>query len=154
MNRLIDEFKSLLKKHGIIKQKEEMISYEVVYVPNEKDSHNEWMSVETVEKACTNFNENLAAGKVVPNLFHISETDTISILDTWIQKEFDVTVDGTGEPIKAGTWVAKIKYNDPDLWELKKQGVIGGVSIGARGVLNEETGELTNITFDFGDKEE
>jgi hypothetical protein len=154
----LDNFKdaliSLLKSYGIIKSKdkEEMISYEVVYEPDTKDAHDQWMSVDTVRKACDNFNKNLEAGTVVPNLFHLKETDMFTIEKSWIQEEFDVTVTETGEPIKANTWVVKVKYNDPDLWELKKAGVIQGVSIGARGILDAETGELTDITFD-GDED-
>lgn len=154
MENFKNEFISLLKKFGIIKndtssKPEEMISYEVIYEADTKDSHGEWMSRETLEKACVDFNKNLEKGNVVPNLFHVTETDTFEIVDTWIHKEFDVTVDGTGEPIKAGTWIGKIQYLNEDLWELKKMGVLGGVSIGGKGVLNEETGELTNISFDY-----
>ena len=128
--------------------KEEMVSYEVVYEPNVKDAHGEWMSEKTIQKACENFNKNLEKGVVQPNLFHLKDTDLFTIEDTWVQKELDVVVEATGEVIKAGTWVAKVKYNDPTLWELKKSGVIGGVSIGCSGVVNSETGEITNVTFD------
>lgn len=151
---LKNEFVSLLKKYGLIQkdaseeQQEEMISYEVVYEPDTVDTHGQWMSRDTVEKACENFNKNLETGVVKSNLFHVLDTENFSVVDTWIQKEFDVTVDGTNQPIKAGTWVAKLQFHDKDLWELKKAGVLGGVSIGAKGVLDEETGELTNITFD------
>lgn len=126
---------------------EEMVSYEVVYEPNVKDAHGQWMSLETVEKGCENFNANLNKGVVQPNLFHLQNTDAFSIEDTWIQKEFDVKVVQTDEVIKAGTWVAKIKYHDKELWELKKAGVIGGVSIGGSGYVNQETGEITDLTF-------
>lgn len=128
--------------------KEEMVSYEVVYEPNVKDAHGEWMSEKTIQKAMENFNKNLEKGVVQPNLFHLKDTDLFTIEDTWIQKELDVVVEATGEVIKAGTWVAKVKYHDPVLWELKKSGVIGGVSIGGRGIINAETGEITNVSFD------
>lgn len=127
---------------------EEMVSYEVVYEPFVKDAHGEWMSPETIEKAAANFNKNLEAGIVQPNLFHLQSTDAFTIESTWVQKELDVQVVQTGEVIKAGTWVAKIKYNDPDLWELKKSGVVGGVSIGGVGSVNKKTGEITNVKFD------
>lgn len=127
---------------------EQMISYEVVYEPLVKDAHGEWMSEETLQQACDNFNANLEKGVVQPNLFHLQNTNTFTIESTWIQKEFDVVVEATGEKIKAGTWVCKIKYHDDDLWALKKAGVIGGVSIGGTGFINKETGEITNVTFD------
>jgi len=145
---------NLLKEYGIIKKSEEqMISYEVVYEPDTKDAQNQWMSKETLEKACENFNENLKRGVVKSNLFHVKETDLFTIEDTWIQKEFDVVVDGTDQPIKAGTWIAKLQFNDPGLWQLKKSGVLGGVSLGGRGYVNEETGEITDLTFDDPNEE-
>lgn len=144
--------KSLLVQYGIIKAKEssneeQMISYEVVYEPDTLDAHGEWMSKETLTKACEDFNKHLASGDVHANLFHVQDTELFSIEDTWIQKELDVVVPQTGQPIKAGTWVAKLKYNDEDLWNLKKSGVLGGVSIGAKGEINPETGEITNVSF-------
>jgi flavin-dependent dehydrogenase len=127
---------------------EEMVSYEVIYEPFTKDAHGEWMSDKTIEKAMENFNKNLEKGIVQPNLFHLKDTEAFTIESTWIQKELDVQVVQTGEVIKAGTWVAKIKYNDAGLWQLKKAGIVGGVSIGATGVINQETGEITNVKFD------
>lgn len=130
-----------------IAKAEEMISYEVVYEPNVKDAHGEWMSTATVQKACEDFNKHLAEGVVQPNLFHTQNTDYFTIEKSWIVPEIDMVVEATGEKVKAGTWVAKIKYNNNDLWTLKKAGVIGGVSIGAKGNVNKETGEITNVSF-------
>lgn len=127
---------------------EEMISYEVVYEPFVKDAHGEWMSDKTLEKACANFNKNLEKGVVQPNLFHLQNTEAFTIESSWIQKELDVKVVQTDELIKAGSWICKIKYNDPNLWELKKAGVVGGVSIGGKGNINPDTGEITNVNFD------
>lgn len=132
---------------------EEMIAYEVVYEPDTRDAHGEWMSQETVSKACENFNKNLELGNVKPNLFHLANTDLFSIEKSWIQQEMDVVVEATNQSIKAGTWVVKTKYNDPDLWLLKKAGIIQGVSIGARGSIDKETGEITDVTFDPYDEE-
>lgn len=128
---------------------EEKISYEIVYEPDTVDAHGQWMSKETVEMACKSFNENLKSGNVKANLFHLMDTDTFEVVDTWINKELDVNVTITGEPIKAGAWVAKLYYNSDSLWQLKKDGVIGGVSIGAVGDVNMDTGEITNVSFDF-----
>ena len=130
---------------------EEMVSYEVVYEPLIKDAHGEWMSEATIEKACENFNQNLEKGVVTANLFHLEQTDAFTIESTWVQKELDVKVIQTDEVIKAGTWIAKVKYHSEDLWNLKKSGVIGGVSIGGKGRINQKTGEITNVTFDGGE---
>lgn len=155
-NKLLEAFSEFLEKavgSTVQEQKpevldEEMVSYEVIYEPFTKDAHGEWMSDKTIEKAMENFNKNLEKGIVQPNLFHLKDTEAFTIESTWIQKELDVQVVQTGEVIKAGTWVAKIKYNDADLWQLKKAGIVGGVSIGATGVINQETGEITNVKFD------
>jgi len=137
---------------GIVKAKEdkeeEMISYEVVYEPNTKDAHNQWMSEDTIRKGCENFNANLAKGVVKPNLFHMKDTDQFEIVKTWINEELDVKVQGTEEAISKGSWVAMIKYNDSNLWELRKANIVQGVSIGCLGTVNDETGEITNLSFD------
>lgn len=126
---------------------EEMISYEVVYEPNIKDAHGEWMSTETLVKACENFNQYLEQGVVKANLFHQENTDTFTVVKSWIVPEIDMIVEATGEKVSAGTWIAKIKYNNDDLWTLKKSGVVGGVSIGAVGKVNKKTGEITDVSF-------
>ena len=158
-NKLLEAFSEFLEKavgSTVQEQKsevvdEEMVSYEVIYEPFTKDAHGEWMSDKTIEKAMENFNKNLEKGIVQPNLFHLKDTEAFTIESTWIQKELDVKVIQTDEIIKAGTWVAKIRYNDADLWQLKKSGVVGGVSIGAVGTINRITGEITNVKFDGED---
>ena len=158
-NKLLEAFSEFLEKAvGSTTQEqksetldEEMVSYEVIYEPFTKDAHGEWMSDKTIEKAMENFNKNLEKGIVQPNLFHLKNTEAFTIESTWIQKELDVKVIQTDEIIKAGTWVAKIRYNDADLWQLKKSGVVGGVSIGAVGTINQTTGEITNVKFDGED---
>lgn len=133
---------------------EEKISIEVVYEPDVKDVHGNWMNSETIQKGCENFNSNLELGVVKPNLFHMANTDKFEIVKSWVHEEIDVTVDASGEPVKAGTWLAKIHYKDDNLWKLKKEGVIQGVSIFGYGNINEDTGEITNLTFDEKDDEE
>lgn len=128
--------------------KEEQISVEVVYEPDVKDAHGQWMSKETIEKACENFNENLALGEVSANLFHLENTDKFEIKKTWIHKGFDCVVAGSGEEVKEGTWIAEIHYKDDKLWQAKKQGIVKGVSVFGYGIINEETGEITELTFE------
>lgn len=126
---------------------EQMISYEVIYEPDTVDAHGEWVSAETLVKARDNFEKARAAGAVSENLFHLYETDSFTIEKTWIQEELDVVVIGSEQVIKAGTWVAKVKYNDPALWDLKKSGIVGGLSIQCSGGLIEATGELVDLNF-------
>lgn len=145
-------------KRGVKKsaQQEQMIAIEVVYEPDTPDLHNQWMSVDTLKAACSNFNSNLESGFVKSNLFHAAETELFTITKTWIQPELDVVVEGSNQPVKAGSWLAEIQYHDPVLWEMKKAGELGGVSLGGVGMLNEETGEITELRFDtmLGEKDD
>lgn len=136
-----------LRETDISKNAEQMISYEVIYEPDVKDAHGEWMSPETIVKAKENFDKAVEAGLVKENLFHEVSTDSFTIEKTWINEELDVMVIGSNEVVKAGTWVAKVKYNDPNLWLLKKSNIVGGLSIQCSGNVNQETGEITNVNF-------
>lgn len=136
--------KSTVKKSA---KKDQMISYEVIYEPNVKDAQGNWASKEVLEKACANFNEYLKQGIVKSNLFHLEDTELFTIEDSWINKELDVMVEESGQPIKAGTWVCKLAYKDVDLWEAKKAGELEGVSFGAVAIVDESTGEILDIDF-------
>lgn len=163
MKELLKSMLDLFKAHGVdldgstepeVEEKEEeMVSIEVVYEPDTKDAHEQWMSKSTLIEACDSFNKGLESGVVKSNLFHIQDTELFTVEDTWINKELDVIVKDSGEPIKAGSWLAKVKYHDKDLWQLRKDNIIQGVSIGCKAEVNEETGEITNVTFDWGDTE-
>ena len=116
---------------------EERISVEIIYEPNVLDAHGEWMSEDTLAKACENFNKNLASGNAKPNLFHIKdETDKLEILRTYTLP-CECTIGDT--LVKQGTWVAEIKWHDKALWKQRtvpnEDGVleIAGTSRGALG---------------------
>ena len=141
---MIKNFKQIVLKATRNTTQEERISVETMYVPEEFDSHNQFMTAETIRKACEDFNSNLAAGNISANLYHLSNTNKFEILKSWIN-EIDM-VSPTGEAVKEGTWLVKLRYS-PDLWLEKKAGKIQGVSIGCRGVVNPETGEITDVTF-------
>lgn len=128
-------------------EKEEMVSYEIIYEPSTKDAHDQWISAEEIVKAKASYDNALANGLVKENLFHLDETDSFTIEKTWIQEDIDVSVIGTGEIIKAGSWVAKVKYNDVGLWEARKANIVGGLSIQCGAMVNDETGELSDLDF-------
>ncbi|WP_429017063.1 XkdF-like putative serine protease domain-containing protein [Aeromonas veronii] len=141
---MIKNFKELILKSEKQKTEEERISVEVVYVPGEqeRDAHGQWMSAQTVQAACEDFNNNLS--NIFPNLYHISNTNKFEILKSWIN-EIDM-VSPTGQEVKEGTWLVKLRYS-PELWEMKKAGKIQGVSIGCRGVVDQQTGEISQVSF-------
>lgn len=139
---MIKNFKQIVLK--ATNQEEQRISIEVVYTPDERDAHNQFMTAETIKKACEDFNSNLAAGNISPNLYHINNTNKFEIMKSWINEEIDVVANG--QTIPAGTWLVKLKYS-PELWTQKVKGEICGVSIGCRGVVDPQTGEITQVSF-------
>lgn len=96
----------------------------VVMVPNTPDLHGDVTSVEEVRKACFNYNTN--CGKA--NLFHMVQTETFSIVESYVSPVDFVLNDRI---IKSGTWLCTVQCNDSDLWALIKSEKINGVSIGA-----------------------
>ncbi len=141
---MIRNFKELILKSAKQETEEERISVEVAYVPGEqeRDAHGQWMSSQTVQAACEDFNNNLS--NISPNLYHISNTNKFEILKSWIN-EIDM-VSPTGQEVKEGTWLVKLRYS-PELWEMKKAGKLQGVSIGCRGVVDQQTGEISQVSF-------
>ena len=147
VNTSVSLAKSTTPVNLAIDKQEEMISYEIIYEPDVKDAHGEWMTAETIRKAKESWDQAYAAGIAKENLFHMAQTDAFTIEKTWIQEEFDVFVIESEQIVRAGTWVAKVQYHDPVLWELKKSKVVGGLSIQCSGTLYPETGELADISF-------
>lgn len=96
----------------------------VVMVPDEVDLHGDITSVEDVRKACHNFNKFCRKS----SLFHLVETDTFDIAESWISP---VDFSLGGKFVKKGTWLCTVQVHDDDLWQLIKKGDICSVSIGA-----------------------
>lgn len=168
-DKKIDQIYSWLQKHfggsskdhvEVIKARDEELKQatHIVYQPNVPDLHGEWMSEETIRKACHSFNTHCRKA----NLFHMVETNDVDIIESYILP-VDAVIGET--EVKKGTWMAVLQYKDDDLWEMEKSGEIQGVSIGARGkrkeilksfdainksnVNLEEFTELTDVNFEF-----
>jgi hypothetical protein len=113
----------------------------ICYEPNKLDAHGEWMSVETLYKACADFNRFLSEGTVVPNLFHMKDeddvaepTDAFDIIKSWVSPT-DCIIGETF--VEEGTWLVKVKFKNDQLWELFEKGKVRGVSIGATGKVGK-----------------
>lgn len=100
---------------------------QVLYVamcPDEVDLHGDVTTADEVRKACHNFNMHCMKA----NLFHLVETDTFAIAESYIAP-IDFIL---GEKIvKAGTWLVNLQVLSDDVWALVKSGNICAVSIGA-----------------------
>lgn len=108
----------------------------VAMEPGVFDAHGHITSEEDVEKACNDFNEYC----MVANLFHRVETEAAKVQQSWCTPAA-MTLDN-GQEIRKGTWLMWIhfpedKAGSDDIWKMVKSGDIEGISIGARGYLEE-----------------
>ena len=109
---------------------EQMQVIEVLYCPPEKDDlHGERMSDMEIRKMVDNFNENIT--NVSGNLGHMKNTDKFATVKAWVN-EVDCYIGD--ELVVEGTPLVKIQFNDPELYQARKDGVLKGLSIGAMGV--------------------
>lgn len=125
---------------------EQRLCTEIVYKPIVKDLHGEWMSPNTIKSAEQSFRTNLEKGLVTANLFHVTPTTKFTINKSWVLEQ-DTTFEGKVEPVLKGTWLVETHYNDDKLWEMKKSGTVGGLSLGGFGSTNKVTGEITSLFF-------
>lgn len=122
----------------IIKQnkfdEEQMQVIEVLYCPPEHDDlHGERMSEEEIRKMVDNFNTNI--DNVSGNLGHIKNTDKFQPVKAWVN-EVDCYIGE--ELVVEGTPLVKIQFNDAELYQARKDGVLKGLSIGAMGISEEK----------------
>lgn len=95
----------------------------LVLSPDEVDLHGDIYSSDEIRKACHNFNQFCMKA----NLLHLIETDTFSIVESYIS-QVDMVL-GT-QLIKAGSWLSVLQFHDDDIWEDVKSGDFTGVSVG------------------------
>lgn len=116
----------------IFKQAQEELKQATFLVlsPNEVDLHGDIYDETEVRKACHNFFIHCRKA----NLLHLFETDTFSIVESYITP---VEMQMNDTIIKAGSWLAVLQFNDDDIWEGVKAGEYTGVSIGANATAEE-----------------
>ena len=106
------------------KEKQEITA--PVLLPEQTDAHGDIYSIEEVEKACRNFNENCMQTNL-QHIYQMSE-DTTEVIESWVTKSDQVIDDVT---IPKGTWMMTMKIKSPALWKAVKDGEFTGFSIGA-----------------------
>lgn len=110
-----------------------------------RDAHNNWYTAETIVKAQASYEKNT----VPSNLFHMVETEAFEVQDTLILAE-DTTYDN-GVTVNKGSLLGWVHYIDDELWEVKKEKGLGGMSPAFYGTTDKETGEITNVGFSVED---
>jgi hypothetical protein len=94
----------------------------LVLSPEETDLHGDIYSEDEVRKACHNFNQHSMAA----NLLHLVDTDTFSIVESYVSPVNMVLND---KVIKAGSWLCTIQVHSDEVWSDIKSGNLTGVSI-------------------------
>lgn len=115
---------------------EQRLALFVAMSPDEYDAHGDITSAEVIEKACHNFNQHCMKA----NLFHRVETENAVIVESYINRSPFTLEDG--REVKKGAWLQMWHFpegNDTSdtLWNLVKSGEINGISIQARGAVEE-----------------
>ena len=98
------------------------------------DLHGDWYDIDTVEDACHSFNRFCRKA----NLFHLVDTTAFEFVESYIT-ESDMLIGE--EPIKKGSWLAKIYVNKSDVgdlvWESIKSGEFNGLSVQCEGFVSD-----------------
>ena len=98
------------------------------------DLHGDWYDLDTVEDACHSFNRFCRKA----NLFHLVDTTAFEFVESYIT-EADMLIGE--EPIKKGSWLAKIYVNKSDVgdlvWESIKSGEFNGLSVQCEGFVSD-----------------
>lgn len=118
---------------AVIKQfnEEEMIAIEPLYIAvGEIDGQSDTISsMEEMESLVKSFNEANESGILQTSLFHNHKTKAFSVVKAWVNPVECFIGDNL---VKEGQPIAKIQFNNKKAWELRKSGVLMGLSIGAR----------------------
>ena len=98
------------------------------------DLHGDWYDLDTVEDACHSFNRFCRKA----NLFHLVDTTVFEFVESYIT-EADMVLGE--EPIKKGSWLAKIYVNKSDagdlIWKSIKSGEFNGLSVQCEGFVSD-----------------
>ena len=133
------EAEAIEKPSTIIKQfdQDKMIEISAFYcAPDDVDGHGDVMSAEEIVKMVDNFNVELVKGNNLSNIDHKESTEAFTFIKAFVA-ECDMVIGD--KPVREGTPLIKVQYNDADLWKARKSGEYTGWSIGARGKYVEES---------------
>lgn len=102
---------------------EKQMVFGVVYAPDDVDTQGEYAKAEDIEKAAHSFMRDLRNDRIDKQ--HNELPQEAFVAETWIVRKADELF-----PEDEGAWAVGIKVEDPDLWQLAKDGEIGGLSMG------------------------
>ncbi len=115
---------------------EEHMVYGIVYAPDEVDAHGDIATAEVIKDASERFMRAKNIDKI--DRQHDLVNDNGFVAETWIVKSGDPMF-----PDDAGAWAVGIKVTNEETWKAIKKGDIGGLSMGAQGLVEDLEKELS-----------
>lgn len=107
---------------------DKQIAYGAVLVPNRLDHQGDFLRPKTIASLREDFEERVEEGDAYGGVMHtVFPDDDVELVD---DRQLDEPETLGEKELPAGTWVQGWKFTDDDLWQLVKDGVLGGNSIG------------------------
>ena len=116
---------------------EERIAYEPLYCPpDQADGHDEGMDEVEIVKMVDHINECIEGGVKLENLGHkVPITKAFEYLSAFVSPWPECVVGD--QTVLQGQPVLVVKYHNERAWELRKEGIICGPSIGGTGIVTK-----------------
>lgn len=114
----------------VVKAIEPMLK-QVTYIAMRADStdaHGDYTTASEVRKAKESFNKALLKKQTMSNLFHMYETNTYDVIESYISPA-DMSLNG--HLVQKGDWLMTLQVNSESLWDMVLKGEVVGLSIGA-----------------------
>lgn len=104
------------------------IAYGAVLVPNRLDHQGDFLRPDTISSLRDDFEERVENGEAYGGVMHtVFPDEDVELVD---DRQLDEPETLGEKELPAGTWVQGWKFHDDDLWQLVKDKVLGGNSIG------------------------
>lgn len=106
------------------------VAYGAVLVPDRVDHQGDFLRAEVISSLREEFEERVEEGDAYGGVMHtVFPDDDVELVD---DRQLDEPETLGEKELPAGTWVQGWKFHDDDLWQLVKDGVLGGNSIGGQ----------------------
>ncbi|WP_135807351.1 XkdF-like putative serine protease domain-containing protein [Halorussus marinus] len=116
----------------VTKDDDDQIASGIVMVPDKADLQNDFAREETIRGFADQFETFEEAGEAGGGIMHAV------FPDDWMDLERNEVLDDAeeigGEEVPAGAWIQDWQINNDQLWDLVKDDILAGYSIGARDV--------------------
>lgn len=107
---------------------DEQIAYGAVLVPDRLDHQGDFLRADTIASLREEFEERVEDGDAYGGVMHtVFPDDDVELVE---DRQLEAAETLGGKELPTGTWVQGWQFNDDDLWQLVKDGVLGGNSIG------------------------